>query len=342
MALSLTVVGCTEKKVYRIGVSQSSSDDWRHKMNDEIMHEAVFIDDIEVEIRSAENSNAKQLGDIRYFANNKFDLIAIAPNEENPLKAIIDSLFMSGTPVIVFDRNVQDHNYTTYIGADNLDMGRQAAKMAFKMLGGPGKVIEICGMPGHAPTYERRKGFEQEAKKLGIEILGEGNGNWTAETAYPVADSLLRLYPNTQLIYAHNDRMAIAAKEAARRLGLKHIKVIGLDAAPNIGLKALAAGELDATFQYPTDGKNLVHTAIDILQGKEVPKQNLLKTPAPVDTTNVQELLQEYNDMKEDLDKNLWLINKVESYWKQNSEAKALWVVEIVALSLLALLIVAL
>ena len=32
----LSLLACTESKVYRIGVSQCSQDDWRNKMNDEI------------------------------------------------------------------------------------------------------------------------------------------------------------------------------------------------------------------------------------------------------------------------------------------------------------------
>lgn len=49
-------------------------------------------------------------------------------------------------------------------------------------------------------------------------------GNWNQEDAIPVADSLLRTYPDVDLIYAHNDRMAIGASEVARRQGKDHIK----------------------------------------------------------------------------------------------------------------------
>lgn len=56
--------GCTEKRVYKIGVSQCSHDDWRTKMNEEINREVISHDDVEVEIRSADDDNEKQIADI--------------------------------------------------------------------------------------------------------------------------------------------------------------------------------------------------------------------------------------------------------------------------------------
>lgn len=82
-----------------------------------------------------------------------------------------------------------------------------------------------------------------------------------------VADSLLTVYPDVDLIYAHNDRMAIAASEVADKKGIQ-VKVIGIDAAPEIGIKAVADGVIDATFFYPTEGYRLVKTALSILNGE--------------------------------------------------------------------------
>ena len=81
--------GCTESKTYRIGVSQCSQDDWRSKMNDEINREIMFHEDAVAEIRSADDSNAKQIADIRYFVDNGFDIIIVSPNEAEALTPII-------------------------------------------------------------------------------------------------------------------------------------------------------------------------------------------------------------------------------------------------------------
>ncbi len=73
--------GCTKDKVYKIGVSQCSQDDWRKKMNDEIDREIISHEDAVVEVRSADDSSEKQIEDIRYFADNRFDIIIVSPNE---------------------------------------------------------------------------------------------------------------------------------------------------------------------------------------------------------------------------------------------------------------------
>lgn len=77
----LMLGACNKPQKYRIGVSQCSEDDWRNKMNQEINREIMFHENAEVEIRSADDSNQKQIDDIRYFADNNFDIIIAAPNE---------------------------------------------------------------------------------------------------------------------------------------------------------------------------------------------------------------------------------------------------------------------
>ena len=93
-------------RVYRIGVSQCSQDDWRSKMNDEIEREIMFHDDAVVEIRSADDDNLRQAADIRYFADHGFDIIIVSPNEAAALTPVIKEVYGRGIPVIIFDRNI--------------------------------------------------------------------------------------------------------------------------------------------------------------------------------------------------------------------------------------------
>ena len=95
--LLLPTCGCKEKHTYRIGVSQCSDDDWRSKMNAEIRRELLLHEDAEVEIRSADDSSEKQIADIRYFADNGFDIIIAAPNEADALTPVW-LLFTSPSP----------------------------------------------------------------------------------------------------------------------------------------------------------------------------------------------------------------------------------------------------
>ena len=70
-AILLCLIGITacrqDTPRFRIGVAQCSDDSWRHKMNDEILREAMFYDGVSVEIRSAGDDNRRQAEDIHYF-----------------------------------------------------------------------------------------------------------------------------------------------------------------------------------------------------------------------------------------------------------------------------------
>ncbi|MDE5641894.1 MAG: helix-turn-helix domain-containing protein, partial [Muribaculaceae bacterium] len=162
-----------------------------------------------------------------------------------------------------------------------------------------------------------------------LSIVGSGEGKWNYEDALPKADSLLRLYPGTKLIYAHNDRMAIAGSEAARKLGMD-VRVIGIDAAPGIGIKAVADGVIDATFLYPTEGDRLVETCMAILHGGHFEKHILLPSASAVDSSNADILLLQNNALKAESERIYKLKNQVDDYWNRHSAQTTLLYVVVV------------
>lgn len=332
--LMMTSLGCREEKHYRIGISQCSEDDWRRKMNDEIYREVMFHPEAEVEIRSADDSNEKQIADIRYFVDNGFDIIIAAPNEADAITPVIKDVYESGIPVIVFDRNINGDTYTAVQGVDNYGIGKAAAQYAHNLVGDGGKVIEIYGLTGSTPAIDRHNGFTDGAAELGLDIIGSGFGNWNYEDAALVADSLLRLHPDAGLIFAHNDRMAIAASEIARQKNLQ-VKVIGIDAAPEIGIKAVADGVIDATFLYPTEGYQLIRTALAILKGKPYEKESRLPVSSAVDKSNADILLLQNESLKEESAKIKLLKSQVDDYWDKHSAQTTLFYAAVAIVALL-------
>lgn len=277
---------CRKSPTYRIGVSQCSSDDWRNKMNEEIMREAMFHDNVEVEIRSADDSNDKQKDDLRYFSENDFDIIIASPNETKAITPVISEIMDKGTPVIVFDRKVEGDNFTAFQGADNDSIGYLAARYTNDVLSGKGKIIEILGNPASSPAQGRHAGYVNEIERYsGLSIVGSAPGYWNYDEAYEAADSLLRLFPDAAAVYAHNDRMAIAAADAAQNLRLSPV-IIGIDAAPQIGMKAVQEGKIDATFLYPTEGGRVIRTALAVLEGRPFEKFTELNAYSAVDKSN--------------------------------------------------------
>lgn len=326
---------CKESKTYKIGVSQCSQDDWRMKMNDEIEREIMFHEDASVEIRSANDSNQKQINDIRYFADNGFDIIIVSPNESAALTPIIKEIYKKGIPVIIFDRNIIGDTYTARIGVNNEGLGKSAAHYALHLLGKGAKAIEIYGRPGSSPADGRHKGFVEEFTSRGGKVAATVTGNWNKEDALPAVDSILRRNPDINLIYAHNDRMAIGASEVAHRLGRDDIKIIGIDAAPNIGIKAVADSVIDATFLYPTEGYRLIRTALAILKGQPYEKETILPVSSAVDISNADILQLQNETMKEETGKMRILKSQIDDYWAQHSSQTTLFYASIAILILM-------
>lgn len=331
----ITMSGCSESKVYKIGVSQCSQDDWRTKMNDEINREIMFHEDAVVEIRSADDSNAKQIDDIRYFAENGFDILIVSPNEAAALTPVIKEVYEQGIPVIIFDRNIIGDTYTARIGVNDEGLGQAAAHYALHLLKPKANAIEIFGLRGSTPAEGRHAGFVKEFTAGGGNLLASVPANWKKEDAIPVVDSLLKIYSDVDLIYAHNDRMAIGASEVAKDMERNNIKIIGIDAAPNIGIKAVADSVIDATFLYPTEGHRLIRTALAILKNEPYKREQILPVSSAVDRTNADILLLQNEAIKVETEKMKILKAQIDDYWAQHSSQTSLFYASIVIIALL-------
>ena len=324
--LSLIMLfGCKEETKYKIGVSQCSQDDWRMKMNEEIQREIMYHEDATVEIRSADDDSRKQISDIQYFVDNGFDIIIVSPNEETTLTPVIKEVYDKGIPVIIFDRNIDGDSYTARIGADDEGLGKAAAHFALSVTGPNPNAIEVYGLRGSSPAEGRHKGFSTEFVSNGGSIIAGATANWKKEEALPAVDSLLKIYPDVDVIFAHNDRMAIGASEATRALGRDKIKIIGIDAAPEIGIQAVADSIIDATFLYPTEGHRVIKTALAILKGEPYDRETIMPASSAVDSSNADILLRQNETLVEETDKIIILKKRIDDYWAQYATQKSLF-----------------
>ena len=291
--------------------------------------------DAEVESGSAEDSNEKQIAEIKYFVENNFDIIVVAPNEADAITPIINKVYEQGIPVVIFDRNINGDSYTAYQGVDNIGIGESAARYGKHLVGEGGKVIEIYGLPGSTPAIERHEGFVRQMSNMGLTLQATAYGNWNYDDAAVACDSLFRKYKDVDLIYAHNDRMAIAAADVAARYGLD-VQVIGVDAAPEIGIKAVADGKIDATFLYPTQGYRLIRTALAILKGEPYERKLILPKSSVVDLSNADILLLQNETMKEETDKIRKLKLQVDDYLSRHAVQTTLLYTTLILLILIA------
>lgn len=323
LCLAGILMSCTQKHTrYRIGVSQCSDDDWRHKMNNEIVREALFYDGVEVEIRTAKDNNRNQIADIKYFIDKKVDLLIVAPNEAAAITPVVEKAYRQGIPVVVIDRKILSDKYTAFVGADNYEIGKDVGQYILNRLHGKGKVLEITGLEGSTPAMERHKGLTDVLKEEpGIEITASVDGAWLQSVAGEKMDSVFQTNKNIDLVFAQNDRMAIGAYLSARQQQLeKEMLFVGIDALPGkeYGVEQIINGVLDATFIYPTGGDKVVQVAMDILEKRPYERDTKLST-ALVDKTNARVMQLQTDHITEQDGKIERLNNQVNEYLSRYS-----------------------
>ena len=323
LCLAGILMSCTQKHTrYRIGVSQCSDDEWRHKMNNEIVREALFYDGVEVEIRTAKDNNRNQIADIKYFIDKKVDLLIVAPNEAAAITPVVEKAYRQGIPVVVIDRKILSDKYTAFVGADNYEIGKDVGQYILNRLHGKGKVLEITGLEGSTPAMERHKGLTDVLKEEpGIEITASVDGAWLQSVAGEKMDSVFQTNKNIDLVFAQNDRMAIGAYLSARQQQLeKEMLFVGIDALPGkeYGVEQIINGVLDATFIYPTGGDKVVQVAMDILEKRPYERDTKLST-ALVDKTYARVMQLQTDHITEQDGKIERLNNQVNEYLSRYS-----------------------
>jgi ribose transport system substrate-binding protein len=266
-----------------IGMSQCNlGEPWRVQMDADIRAAAAQHPNVRVIFKDAQNSSLIQRAQVEEYVEQGVDLIIISPKEAAPLTRPVAEAYQQGIPVIVLDREVQGDQYTTFIGADNVRIGREAGKWIRERLGGSGNIVELKGLMTSTPGQDRNRGFLEGLeldRHPGLEIVFTGAMQWLEPNARREMESALATNPEIDAVYAHNDPGAHGAWLAARAAGREEEMIfVGIDALPHEGQQYVQQGILDATFLYPTGGAEAIELALAILRGGEVPKKIVLGT----------------------------------------------------------------
>lgn len=273
----------TPEDPWIIGMSQCNlGEPWRVQMDADVRAAAEGHANVRMIFKDAQNNSLTQRAQVEEFIEQGVDLIIISPKEAAPLTGPVANAYRQGIPVIVLDRAVQGDQYTTFIGADNVAIGRAAGQWIREALGGRGNVVELKGLMTSTPGQDRNRGFLEGIELDGnpkLEIVFTGEMQWLEPNARREMESALATNAAIDAVYAHNDPGAHGAWLAARAAGREgDMLFVGIDALPHEGQQYVAQGILDATFLYPTGGQEAIATALAILQGETVPKQIVLGT----------------------------------------------------------------
>ena len=283
----IVLCGCTssgKQKKHVIGLSQCMLDDaWRQAMINDMRIEASNYDDVEI-IKDAQNNNETQIQQIRDLIRQKVDVLIISPYQSEPITAVAEEAYRAGIPTIITDRKVNTDQYTSFVGANNYEIGLGAGNYAANYLPPNAIILEIWGLTQTSPAQERHKGFVDALREREDLSFRKIEGQWLVDTARM---ELRKLEHPEQIdfVYAHNDMMAIAAREyfmAWDSIRGRELRIIGLEAVED--------GRINASFLYPTGGGQVIRTAMRIIQGEPVDKFIPLRT-APVDHQSARTLL---------------------------------------------------
>jgi ABC-type sugar transport system substrate-binding protein len=265
-----------------VGFSQVGAESgWRTANTDSIKSEATKRG-IDLRFSDAQQKEENQIKAIRSFIAEGVDVIAFSPVVETGFEPVLQEAKKAGIPVVLSDRAVKVSDpslYVCFLGSDFIEEGRRAANEVVKLTGGKANIAELVGTVGSAPAIDRKKGFEEVlTKNPDMKIIMSQSGDFTRAKGKEVMEAFLKA-PNAKdinVLFAHNDDMALGAIQAMEEAGIKpgtDIKIVSIDGVRG-AFEAMKDGKLNVTVECnPLLGPQLFDLIQAVAAGKEVPKR---------------------------------------------------------------------
>lgn len=301
ITLITSCINTKKDERYVIGFSQCMMNDvWRQAMIVEMNIEASNYENIDIIVKDAKEDNQKQIEQIKELIQKKVDVLIISPNESDLITPIAVQAYRSGIPTIIVDRKINSDEYTSYIGGDSYQIGKMAGEYASSLLNSGATILEVWGTHTTSPAQERHNGFIDGLNKDKNFQFITVEGKWRRDIAR-IETNKIKDYSNIELIYAHNDVMALGARDAIIEIDsnlVSNIKILGVDGAfgKDAGLEAVSDGRINASFLYPTGGDKVINVAMKIINNEPINKRYILNT-ALIDETTATTLLMQSNQL---------------------------------------------
>jgi len=267
-----------------LGFSQIGAEsEWR-TANTNSIKSAAEAAGIKLKFSDAQQKQENQIKALRSFIAQRVDVIAFSPVVETGWETVLREAKVAKIPVILTDRAVDvsdDSLYVAFMGSDFLEEGRKAGRWLLentKDRAGDIRIVELQGTVGSAPANDRKKGFQEIiAADPRYQIVRSQTGDFTRAKGKEVMEAFLKAEGRSiNVLFAHNDDMAIGAIQAIEEAGLKpgqDILIISIDGVRG-AFEAMLAGNLNVTVECnPLLGPQLMAAVKDVVAGKPVPKR---------------------------------------------------------------------
>lgn len=197
---------------------------------------------------------SKQNNDIQDLITQGVDAIIINPVNPDAVVPSLEAADAAGIPVITVDRSVREGIVVAHIGRDNVAMGSMVGEAVKARLAADGienaKIIEIQGDAGGAVMMDRRDGFHNAMEGSGHEIIAGPYAEYIRANAVVAMQDLLQSNADVDVVYAHNDDMALGALQVLQESGRDDVLVAGVDG-------------LSEALEVMSTGGNYVATALN-------------------------------------------------------------------------------
>jgi simple sugar transport system substrate-binding protein len=268
-----------------VGFSQIGSEsDWRIG-NTESVNAALADAGWEVIFNDANQQQHLQIQAIRDFITQGVDYIVLAPIVETGWEAIIQEIDDAGIPWVQMDRGIDmpgvEDSRISWVTNNFEDEGRRAGEWLLAYLEETGRmdddinIVELQGTVGSSAAIDRQRGFaEMIADHPNLEITQSQTGDFTTELGMVVMEAFLGAADRPiDILFAHNDGMALGAIQAIRDAGLvpgEDIIIIGVDAVA-LAFEAIVAGDMNVTVECsPLLGPTVVEVIQAHMAGQPV------------------------------------------------------------------------
>ncbi|MEM1047239.1 MAG: ABC transporter substrate-binding protein [Pseudomonadota bacterium] len=270
-----------KKERYKVGFSQMESNNpWR------IAETKSFKDTAEgcnwdLITTDAAGSAAKQVADVDSLIAQGIDVLFLPPREEKPLIPAVMKARAAGIPTFLVDRSVDPNvakpgeHYVAFLGSDFVDQGRRVAEWTLaNFKGDKGIIVQLEGTTGSSPANDRKKGFDDVmAQHDTMTIVASQSGDFARDLGRQVMETLLQAHPDVNIVYAHNDEMAIGAIQALELAGRKpgeDVLVVSIDGTRD-ALQAIIDGKMGVTVESsPFFGPLACETMKRYANGEEI------------------------------------------------------------------------
>ncbi|MDQ8735629.1 ABC transporter substrate-binding protein [Paenibacillus sp. LHD-38] len=269
-----------DKKI-TLGFSQVGAESGWRSANTKSIQESAGEVGYDLKFSDAQQKQENQIKAIRSFIQQKVDVIGFSPVVESGWDTVLKEAKDAGIPVVLTDRAVDSQDkslYVTFIGSDFVEEGRKAGQWLvdqYKDAQEPVNIVELQGTTGSAPANDRKAGFEELIKtNPNLKVIASQTGDFTRAKGKEVMQAFLKAHKDIDVLYAHNDDMALGAIQAIEAAGLKpgvDIKIISVDAVKD-GMQAASEGKINFIVECnPLLGPQLMEAVQNIMDGKEIP-----------------------------------------------------------------------